>query len=395
MQRKHAPDLQDVLRPQARGLKESGIVRAMNYGRGKPGLIPLWTGEGDVPTPAFLGDAAHRSMLAGETFYTYQRGIPELRAAISDYYRRLRGLDIPSDRIFVTGSGMQAIQIAVQAIAGIGDEVVIPTPAWPNCAAALELLGATVVPIPFDFAADGWRLQLDRVMAACGARTRAIYINSPANPTGWVMSGEERGALLSFARERGLWIIADDVYERFNYASDGPAPSFIDIAAPEDRLLVINTFSKNWSMTGWRMGWLLAPAALGQLIENLIQYNTSGVAVFMQRAGIEAIEKGEAFATEQVARARAGRDVVCEQLGRSNRIRFAKPDGAFYLLFAIDGHEDTDALALRLIDEAGIGLAPGTAFGRGGKRFMRLCFARSPDSLSQAAERLLRWVESN
>jgi aspartate/methionine/tyrosine aminotransferase len=210
------------------------------------------------------------------------------------------------------------------------------------------------------------------------------------------MSKEEGAALLAFARERGLWIIADEVYERFSYVTEGPAPSFLDIAAPDDRLLVVNTFSKNWSMTGWRIGWLVAPAVLGQTIENLVQYNTSGVAAFMQRAGIAAIEQGEAFAIEQVARARTGRDLVCDRLQQSNRIRFARPDGAFYLLIGIEGHDDSDRLAMKLIDEAGIGLAPGTAFGGGaGERFLRLCFARSADSLAEATDRLLGWVERN
>lgn len=392
---KASTNLIELLRPQARALKESGIVRAMNYGRDKPGLIPLWAGEGDMATPDFICEAAYRSMLAGETFYTHQRGIPELRRAIGRYYKRLRGLDVAQEQIFVTGSGMQAIQIAVQMIAGAGDEIVIPSPAWPNCAAALELLGARPVPVPFDFTGAAWRLSIDAVLAACTPNTRALYINSPANPTGWVMSAAERDRLLDFARERGLWIIADEVYERFSYDEAGPAPSFLDVARPDDRLLVVNTFSKNWCMTGWRIGWLVAPEELGRTIENLIQYNTSGVAAFMQRAGIVAIDCGEDFAAEQIARAKAGRDLICSRLAASNRIRFARPQGAFYLLLAIDGHEDTDALALRLIDEAGIGLAPGTAFGMGCRRFMRLCFARSSDSLSEAASRLLHWVERN
>lgn len=417
-QRSEGSGLLEALRPEARGLRESGIVRAMNYGRGRQGLIPLWTGESDTPTPPFICEAAYRSMLAGETFYTYQRGIPELRAAIAAYHARMRGLDLPPERFFVTGSGMQGIQLAVQAVAGAGQEVVIPTPAWPNCGAALEILGASPVFVPFDFAAGGWRLDLDKVMAACGPRTRALYINSPSNPTGWIATREEQTRILDFTRDKGLWLIADEVYDRFRFdgprggealgadrdgtsggkgngGANPPAPSFLEVATPEDRLLVVNTFSKNWSMTGWRMGWLAAPPEIGQVIENLIQYNTSGVAAFMQRAGVAAIEDGEGFATEQVARSKAGRDLVCGRLAGSNRVRFAVPNGAFYLLLAIEGHEDTDSLALRLIDEAGVGLAPGTAFGPGGENFMRLCFARASDGLAQAMDRLMGWIERN
>ncbi|MGI9385277.1 MAG: aminotransferase class I/II-fold pyridoxal phosphate-dependent enzyme, partial [Methyloligellaceae bacterium] len=208
------------LRATSQALPESGIVRVMNYGMGREGLIPLWAGEGDVPTPDFISDAAHRSMLAGETFYTHQRGIPELRDAIARYLQRLYGRAQDPERIFVTGSGMQAIQIAIQAVAGPGDEVVIPTPAWPNFAAAAEISGARPVCVPFDFGPDGWQLDLDRLLAACGPRTRALFINSPANPTGWTISADEIDQILAFVRERDIWLIADEVYSRFYYKGD-------------------------------------------------------------------------------------------------------------------------------------------------------------------------------
>ncbi len=383
-----------ALRPEARSLPESGIVRALNYGIGRPGLIPLWAGEGDVQTPAFISDAAHRSMQAGETFYTHQRGIPELRETLSAYHRRHYGIGISAEHFFITGSGMQAVQIAMQAVAGSGDEIVIPTPAWPNYAATAHISGTRVIEVPLDFTDDGWTLDIDRLKAACGLKTKAIFINSPANPTGWCATREEVAEIAAFARKRGLWIIADEVYGRYFY--EAPlAPSFLEVAEPGDRLLFVDTFSKNWAMTGWRMGWLIAPVELGATIESLIQYNSSGVAVFMQRAGVVALEQGEAFAAEQVARARAGRDLVCGRLAPLNRVHFATPRGAFYLLFSIEGEDDTDALALRLIDEANIGLAPGTAFGSGGERFMRLCFARSRESLDEAMDRLIGWLENN
>lgn len=388
------PGTLSALRPEAQSLPESGIVRAMNYGIGRPGLIPLWTGEGDVATPDFISDAAYRSMQDGETFYTHQRGIPALREALSAYHSRQYGAEISAEHFFVTGSGMQAIQIAMQAVVGSGDEIVIPTPAWPNYAATAHICGARAVEVPLDFGPDGWTLDIGRLKAACGAKVRAIFINTPANPTGWTATLEEITEISAFARERGLWIIADEVYGRYFYEAPR-APSFLDVAEPGDRLLVVDTFSKNWAMTGWRMGWLIAPVELGPVIENLIQYNSSGVAVFMQRAGVVALEQGDDFASAQVARARAGRDLVCRALAPMNRVRFARPQGAFYLLFSIEGEEDTDALALRLIDEANVGLAPGTAFGAGGAPFMRMCFARSADSLGEAMERLTGWIEKN
>ena len=389
-----AGSIVDSLRRQAVLLPESGIVQVMNYGRDRPDLIPLWAGEGDVPTPDFISDAAYASLQAGETFYTNQRGIPELRQALADYHHRQYGRDVSPEQFFVTGSGMQAIQMAVQAVAGSGDEVVIPTPAWPNAAAAVQILGARPISVPLAFSPDGWKLDLERLMRAVGSRTRAIVLNTPSNPTGWTASREEIEAILAFARERRIWIIADEVYSRYYYHGDR-APSFQDVVEVGDRVLLVNTFSKNWCMTGWRIGWVQGPPEIGQVLENLIQYNTSGVAVFMQRAAIKALEDGEDFVKAQIENARTARQITCEALSRSNRISFAWPDGAFYALFSIEGECDTEKLALKLVDEANIGLAPGTAFGSGGERFLRLCFARTPESLTEAMSRLMDWLTRN
>ncbi len=387
-----ADTIVDSLRRQAVLLPESGIVKVMNYGRNREGLIPLWAGEGDVPTPDFISDAAYASLQAGETFYTNQRGIPSLREALAAYHLKHYERDMSPEHFFVTGSGMQAIQIAIQAVAGSGDEVVIPTPAWPNAAAAVQILGARPVSVPLEFSTQGWRLDIDRMMRAVGPRTRAIVINTPGNPTGWVATREDIAAIIEFARARRIWVIADEVYGRYFY--DGPrAPSFLDVMEPCDRVLLVNTFSKNWAMTGWRMGWVQAPVEIGQVLENLIQYNTSGVATFMQQAGIQALNEGEAFVAEQIERARRGRAIACEALARFDRVRFEWPPGAFYALFSIEGEDDTERLAHRLVDEANIGLAPGTAFGSGGEHFLRLCFARSSDSLEVAMSRLSDWIE--
>ncbi|WP_084174801.1 pyridoxal phosphate-dependent aminotransferase [Afifella pfennigii] len=380
------------LRPAARAAPDSGIVEVMNYGRDRPGMIPLWAGEGDLATPDFICAAATKSLAEGETFYTWQRGIPPLREALSRYHERLYQRRLPSERFFVTGSGMQAIQIAIAAVAGAGDEVLIPSPAWPNCAAATGLAGASAVEVPMRFSDKaGWQLDLDRLFAAAGPATKAIFLNSPSNPTGWTATQDELKAVLAFARKRGLWIIADEVYNRFYFAGER-APSFYDVAGEDDPIIFVNTFSKNWAMTGWRIGWIGAPAVLGRVIENLIQYSTSGVAVFMQRAATVAVEEGEAFLQLQVERAREGRRIICEALAASPRVRFAWPDGAFYLFFSIRGAEETAKLGLRLVDEANIGVAPGTAFGTGGEAFMRLCFARKAEDLAEAGRRLTRWL---
>lgn len=379
-----------ALRAPAREAPVSGIVEIMKYGRARGGVMGLWAGEGDTPTPAFIVEAANRALAAGETFYTWQRGLPDLREALARYHTRLYGRRFTADEFFITGSGMQAIQITLAMTATAGSEVIIPTPAWPNAAGATGLIGAHPVEVPMQFGNAGWTLDLDRIKAAITDRTRVIVLVTPSNPTGWTATHDELRGVLAFARQHGLWIVADETYARFWYGERPRAPSFLDIMTPDDRILFVNTFSKNWCMTGWRMGWVLAHPSLGQVVENMIQYSTSGVAQFMQRAGVVALDQGDDFVESQVARARASRDIACDILGRTGRCRFGVPQGAFYLFFSVDGEPNTHALARRLVDEAQAGLAPGTAFGAGGEHFLRLCFARDPAQIREACERIAR-----
>ncbi|MFL5075829.1 MAG: pyridoxal phosphate-dependent aminotransferase [Microvirga sp.] len=381
-----------AIRAEAEHAPESGIVEVANYARGRDGLIPLYVGEGDLSTPAFICEAATRALAAGETFYTWQRGIPDLRQALARYHERLYRRPCDPERFFVTIGGMHALQTAVRMIAGAGDEVVIPTPAWPNFAGALSVVGARAAQVPMTSGETGWQLDLDRLDAAVTARTRAIVVNSPANPTGWTAGLDELAAILSIARRRGLWIVADEIYARFAYDParmiEGRAPSFRDVMEPQDRILFVQTFSKNWAMTGWRIGWLEAPAALGQVIENLIQYSTSGVPAFQQRAAVAALEHGESFVAHQIERARRGRAIVCDGLLATGAVELPPPPGAFYAFLKVKGVSDARGLALRLVDEANVGLAPGTAFGDGGQGYLRLCFARKSEDLEEAVRRL-------
>jgi aspartate/methionine/tyrosine aminotransferase len=388
-------DLVESINPLMRDLAESGIVEVFNYGRDRQGLIPLWVGEGDLTTPDFIVDAARQSLGRGETFYTHQRGAPELRAAIARYMTRVYGpapggQAFDPEQFFVTVGGMHALQIAVRLIAGPGDELLIPTPAWPNFRGAITLAGARTLDVPM-IAGARWSLDIARLADAVTPATRAIIINSPGNPTGFTATREELVAILALARRRGLWIIADEIYGRFVFSGER-APSFHEIMAPDDRILFVQTLSKNWSMTGWRVGWLEAPPALGAMIENLVQYTTSGVPLFNQRAATAALDHGEEFIAAQVARTRESRDIICDGLAGSGRVRFSRPDAAFYLFCAIDGIADTRALALQLVDEAGLGVAPGTAFGAGGEEYIRICFARSPAQIREATRRLAHWL---
>jgi aspartate/methionine/tyrosine aminotransferase len=354
-------------------------------------VIPLWVGEGDTPTPSFIADAATRSLAAGETFYTWQRGIPDLRDAIARYMGRTYGREFHREQFYVTGGGMQAVQIVMRMLAGPGDEVIIPSPAWPNFAAATGISGASTVFVKQSFGNQGWMLDMETLEAAVTKRSKAIVINSPSNPSGWTASKDELRQILDIARKHGLWIIADEIYGRFVYEGTR-APSFHDVMSDGDKVIFVQTMSKNWAMTGWRLGWIEAPPELGKIIENLIQYSTSGSPVFVQRAAIAALDNGESFIAHQIDRARRSRDIFCAALESTGKVRFLKPQGAFYLFFTVDGVEDTRKAALTMIDDVGVGVAPGTAFGPGSEPFFRLCFARSPEQATEAAERLRQWV---
>ena len=384
------------IRREAREAPDSGIVDVFNYGRNRQGLIPLWVGESDLSTPTFISEAAIRSLEAGETFYTYQRGIPELRAAIASYMAATYGRRefFSPERFFVTIGGMHALQIAIRLAGGTGDEFIIPTPAWPNFAGGVIAAGGKVVETPMRFGDGGknrWALDIERMAAAITPATKAIVVNSPSNPLGWTATIEELRAVLDLARQHNLWIIADEIYGRLVFEGER-APSFHDVMADDDLILFPQTLSKNWAMTGWRVGWLEASPALGQVIENLVQYSTSGVAVPIQRAATVAIASGMHFVEEQVARARTSRDILCNALAGTGRVRFAAPEGAFYLFCAVDGEPDSRKLAFRLVDEAGLGTAPGSAFGAGGEGYLRICFACTPDTITEVARRFTTWL---
>ena len=330
---------------------------------------------------------------AGETFYTWQRGIPELRQALAAYHDRFWPGPFSPERFFVTGGGMQAIQTTLQLLLDKGDEVVIPSPAWPNFPGPIRMMGAVPVFVPMQYEARTWSLDLDRMRDCIGPRTRAICLISPSNPIGWVASREDLIAIRDMAREAGIWIIADEVYARFHYGGGNRSPSFMDVCEQDEQVIYTNTFSKNWAMTGWRIGWLQAPEALGSAIERIIQDNTSGTAAFMQRGAVAALEHGDSFLTDQLAMARTARDRVAEVLGKYGDVEFEMPQGAFYHFIRLGGLDDSMAAVLRIIDEANVGLSPGGTFGPGGEGFLRMCYLRDPANLDEALARLSRWIE--
>ncbi len=380
------------IRPEIEELEDSRIVQVWRLGFEVPDVIGLWVGEGDLPTPSFICEPAIAALRSGETFYTHKRGIPELRQALIDYHARLYGVRLDDSCLAVTSAGMNAMMLAVQTVVGAGDNVVAVTPVWPNIFATIEIMGGEVRHVPLTPAPFGWSLDLDRLFASCDARTRAIYVASPGNPTGWVMPREQQRAVLDFARRRGLWVLADEVYARLVYdvpAGGGmAAPSFLELAEPEDSLFVVNSFSKAWAMTGWRVGWLIAPPRAMGFIDRLIEYNTSGGQAFLQRGCVAALNDGEGFVAEMVARCRAGRDLVLQRLGGMRQVQVVRPEAAFYVMFRVEGMRDSLEFAKRLVRKSRVGLAPGSAFGPGGEGHLRLCFATGTDRLSEAMDRL-------
>jgi aspartate/methionine/tyrosine aminotransferase len=361
---------------------------------GRDDLLAFWFGEPDEVTPAFIREAAVESLQRGETFYSQNLGLPELRAAVAAYLSRLHSATQPAE-IAVTSSGLSALQLATQALVGPGDRVVEVTPLWPNLVEIPKILGARVDCFPLTFQPDGWTLNLDRLLAALTPDTRALFINAPNNPTGWTMDGPSQRAVLAHCRRYGIWIVADDAYERLHYDSTMPvAPSFLDIAQPDDRVVSTNTFSKSWLMTGFRLGWLRAPAALLEQMPKLIEYNTSCAPVFVQRAGLAAVTQGEPVIARTRARFGAARDFLIERLRALPGIEVASPQGAMYAFFRVAGVQDSLALCKHLVADVGLGLAPGVAFGAEGEGFVRWCFAASHARLAEGVSRLERGLRT-
>jgi aspartate/methionine/tyrosine aminotransferase len=382
-----------IIRHGIETLEDSPILHMFREGFRVPGLIPMWAGEPDVPTPAFICNAASQALAAGRTFYSDNRGTPATRAAIAAYHRRIFNVDISDDRIAFTFSGMNAVMQVAQALVTTNDNAVAITPCWPNAGRALQINGATIREVAMSHGNDGWRLNLQDVFAACDDRTRVIYIASPGNPTGWMIERDQAEELLQFCRARNIAILSDEVYHRIVY--DRPAAfSFLEIARPDDPLFVVNSFSKSWAMTGWRIGWLIYPAGCTAAFEKLIQFNTSGGLEFMQAAAVTAIEQGEDFVAGFVNHCRTGRTIVADRLAAMPRIRTIPSPGAFYAMFEVDGVTDTFQFCKRAVHEAKIGMAPGTSFGKGAEKLIRLCYAKTPPLLHEAMDRLETFVSA-
>jgi aspartate/methionine/tyrosine aminotransferase len=374
-------------------LRASPIREVANAGMGRSGMLPFWFGEPDEVTPAFIRQAAIDALDAGETFYVQNLGLPVLREAIAAYVSHLHR-PVATGNIVVTSSGMAALALVEQALIAPGDRVVVVTPLWPNLVEGPKILGANVVTVALEFTPAGWQLDLDRLLAALTPATRMLIVNSPNNPTGWTLTSEQQRALLDHCRRHGIWIMADDAYERLYYRDAAMAPSFLDLADPDERIISTNTFSKSWLMTGWRLGWIVAPRALTDDLGKLVEYNTSCAPGFIQKAGVAAIIGGEPVVARTRQRFADAQRFLVGELNQLPRIVAAPAPGAMYTFFRVEGIRDSLEFCKRMVAAEGLGLAPGIAFGPEGEGFIRWCFASSTARLGDGVERLARFLRS-
>ena len=382
------------MRQALHNLEASKIREVANAGLGRDDVLAFWFGESDEVTPDFIRQAAIDSLQRGETFYAHNLGLPELREAVASYTSRLHPA-VDAGRIAITSGGVSALMLAVQAVVNAGDEVVAITPVWPNLTAQPAIMGAQVCCVPLVPVNGEWTLDLAAVRAAVTPATKLLIVNAPNNPTGWTMSSAEQQALLDHCRSTGTWILADEVYERLYYepTPNGCAPSFLDIAAPDDHLIVAHSFYKSFLMTGWRLGWLVLPPALVDGMGKLIEFNTSCASVFTQRAGIAALTRTDEVTPRVVAHLKHCRDTLVPLLATVPGVRVASAKGGMYAFFQLDGASDSLDTAKRLVTEAGLGLAPGNAFAPEAQGWLRWCFAsKDPQRLVQGVDRLKSWL---
>ncbi len=385
------------MRQSIENLEESKIREVANAGMGRSDVLAFWFGESDEVTPDFIRQAAIESLQKGETFYAHNLGLPELRDAVAQYTSGLHP-NVASNRIAITSGGVNALMLAVQALVDAGDEVVAVTPVWPNLTAQPLIMGAKLKRVSLKPAGGAWTLDLQALLDAITPSTKLLIVNAPNNPTGWTLSRAEQEAVLAHCRKTGTWILADEVYERL-YFEETPnrcAPSFLDVASPDDRLVVVHSFSKSFLMTGWRLGWLVMPASLTPHMGKLVEFNTSCASVFTQRAGVVALQRTDEVTPRGVAHLKACRDALVPQLQALSRVRVEAAKGGMYAFFKLDGFDDSLAVAKRLVAEAGLGLAPGSAFAPEAQGWLRWCFAsKDVARLGQGVDRLRSWLHAS
>jgi aspartate aminotransferase len=356
-----------------------------------PGALKLCYGESDMPTPEFICRAAYDASLAGHTFYTHTAGSAELREAIAAQVFELHGVTYRPSEVMSTIGGSMAIFLAIRACVGTGDNAIVISPAYAIFTNAVTLTGGEPRAVPLTLDGHRFRLDIDRVRAAIDAGTRMLIVNSPSNPTGWMMTAGEQRALVELAERHDLMILADEVYERLVF--DAPiAPSFASVAAnagtaSQDRLLVVNSFSKTYNMTGWRLGWAQGSERMIRLMYKAAEFMTSNAPAMVQQAGIAALRDGEPYVHELREHYAKRRTQVMDALAAIPGVSVPDPAGAFYAFPRIAGLDDSTAFTADLLRQTGVALAPGVAFGPAGEGYVRLCFAATEQTLTEALSR--------
>jgi aspartate/methionine/tyrosine aminotransferase len=384
-------------------LEESKIREVANAGLGRSDVLAFWFGESDEVTPDFIRQAAIDSLHHGETFYAHNLGLPYLREGLArsmshKHPRHNAGGGVHADRVAVTSGGVNALMLAVQALVDPGDEVVAVTPVWPNLTAQAQIMGGTLRTVCLQPKDGAWTLDLDALLAAITPATKLLIVNAPNNPTGWTLQPGEQRAILEHCRTTGTWILADEVYENlyFEASENACAPSFLDQSEPDDRLVVVHSFSKSYLMTGWRLGWLVMPPAMTQSMGKLIEFNTSCASTFVQRAGIAALARADEVTPRVVAHLKSCRDALVPALQALPGLELATPKGGMYAFFKLPVPGDSLLIAKRLVQEAGLGLAPGNAFAPEANGWLRWCFASKDIArLHLGVQRLQGWLEKN
>lgn len=358
------------------------------------GVLRLYFGESNIPTPEYIKEAAIRALHDNYTFYTENAGLPSLRAAIAQKYADIHGVALdPLRHIVVTASGVQALHLAIRCVLDPGDEAIVLTPAWPNGSEIVTMSSARAVQIPHVLRDDRYEIDFDAVESAIGPRTRLLLYTSPSNPLGWVASLEDQDRLLAICRDHGLWLLADEVYERLYYA--GPAaPSILRKCSREEPVIVVQSFSKSYCMTGWRLGWLVARPDFATKATQVNEFVVSHAPSMAQKAAETALRDGEEELRLMVERLRASRDFMCESLKSLPGVTIPRPDGAFYLFPRIEGVRDSFEFCRRLLLREKVGVAPGVAFGAGGEGSVRVCYAADRSVLEPALERISSFIRS-
>jgi aspartate/methionine/tyrosine aminotransferase len=361
------------------------------------GVLKLYFGESNIPTPEYIKRAAQKAMADGFTFYTENAGLPSLRKALARYYQELHAVELdPTAEIVITASGVQALNLGIRCVLDPGDEALVLTPAWPNGASNVALANGVAIEIAHPLIGDRYQIDFAALEAAVTPRTRMLLYTSPSNPLGWVATVEEQRHLLEFARRHKLWLIADEVYERLNYTGPKvttPAPTILKLATRDDAVIVVQSFSKAYCMTGWRLGWLVARRDLAARATQLNEFIVSHAPSFGQRAGETALLWGETALCEMLIRLKDNRDFCLAALSKMPGVTVPKPDGAFYLFPKITAATDSFDFCKRLLMDTKVGLAPGVAFGAGGEGSVRICYAAERPILEEAMSRLALFLK--